>query len=354
MKFLPFLILLLGASCTGQRASLATNSISKASALGGDTVVTLGRNIMIVYQDQKNQYWFGSWEEGLYTYDGKTILHYTTTHGLSANRIDEIQEDQFGNIYLNTRGGIDKFDGKVFSALPLSNNTQEEWKLEPGDLWFKSTQASGHVYRYDGTELHALTFPKNELEEKYYAMFPGTPISPYQVYSIYKDSRDNIWFGTGALGVCRYDGESIDWIQEEDLTELHNGPSNGIRSIIEDKDGYFWFNTMYRYGIYSKGRQKFSYSREKGIGSLDGKKDGNLTEYLSIAKDNHNELWITTYRDGVWRYDEKTITHYAVKDTLKDITLFSIYKDRQGKLWLGTHQSGAYWWNGKAFVKFGQ
>lgn len=63
-------------------------------------------------------------------------------------------------------------------------------------------------------------------------------ISPYDIYAIYRDSHGNMWFGTGAIGACRFDGTNFDWIHEEDVTELHNGPSNGIRSIAEDKDGY--------------------------------------------------------------------------------------------------------------------
>ena len=45
---------------------------------------------MVVYQDKKNQYWFGSWETGVYKYDGKPLINFTTKHGLSNNRADEI------------------------------------------------------------------------------------------------------------------------------------------------------------------------------------------------------------------------------------------------------------------------
>ena len=33
--------------------------------------------------------------------------------------------------------------------------------------------------------------------------------------------------------------------------------SNGVRSIIEDKEGYFWFNSQYRYKVYD-GKKKFT------------------------------------------------------------------------------------------------
>jgi ligand-binding sensor domain-containing protein len=359
-----FSLLLVGiffTSCNGQNESQISNKtlndqhlIAKAIETKGDTVKELCNNIMIVYQDKKENYWFGSWEEGLYRYDGKKILHFTTKDGLCQNNIGSIQEDKAGNMYFQTNVGINMFDGKTFTTLSVTGN---EWKLQPGDLWFTGAQDSGVVYRYDGKILHRLKLSATKAAEEFNARFPRSklsfPFNPYDVYTIYNDSQGNVWFGTAVLGACRYDGKTIDWISEEDVMELHNGPANGVRSIIEDKDGYFWFNSMYRYKIYGNNTDKKTfYSREKSIGSLDEKKDGNLNEYLSIAKDNNNELWIATYTDGIWRYNGKDIIHYPVKDGTKDITVFSIYKDNKGDLWLGTHENGAYKFNGRTFEKF--
>jgi ligand-binding sensor domain-containing protein len=74
--------------------------------------------------------------------------------------------------------------------------------------------------------------------------------NPFDVYSIYKDRKGNIWFGTNPVGVCRYDGKSFEWITEEDVTEFRNEGANGVRSITEDKNGDFWFNTENRYSVY--------------------------------------------------------------------------------------------------------
>lgn len=93
--FLTILTLL--TSCKGQNFEQ-----KKQPSIKGDTVKTLGKNVMVIYQDKKNVYWFGSWETGVYRYDGKNIINYTTKHGLPNNRVDEIQEDKLGNIYFNT------------------------------------------------------------------------------------------------------------------------------------------------------------------------------------------------------------------------------------------------------------
>jgi ligand-binding sensor domain-containing protein len=329
--------------CNGQPNKLA-GDIAMMIVAKGDTVQELGSSIMVIYQDAKSVYWFGSWETGLYKYDGKTIIHYTTKHGLPHNRIDEIKEDKFGNIYLNgcyPFSAITKFNGKTFIPVPMIKS--KEWKLQTNDLWFKHPFETGEVYRFDGNVFHELQLPKHP-------KFPN----PYEVYSIYKDSKGSIWFGTNPVGVCRYNGQSFDWISESDVTELHGGPANGVRSIAEDRNGYFWFNTEFHYDVYDSimsGSKQF-YKREKSIGSLDGKKDGNLNEYLSIVKDNDGNLWIATYRNGVWKYDGTKTIHYPIKVDTKDITIFSIYKDNNGTLWLGTHENGVLRFNGENFEQF--
>lgn len=329
-------------SCKSNNSALLIN---KEQVAKGNDVKELGSSIMVVYQDKKNNYWFGSWESGVYKYDGEKLINYTTDDGLLNNRIDEIKEDEFGNIYFtsaNQTSSISKFNGTNFttlSAIPSKN-----WKLEPTDMWFKYSYGNTRkVYRYDGITLFELQFPS-----------PPNLSNPFDIYSVYKDRKGNIWFGTNPVGVCRYDGKSFEWITEEDVTELRNEGANGVRSITEDNNGDFWFNTEYRYSIYDSTtlKNKTFYTRHKSIGGLDGKNNSDLDEYLSTVKDDQNNLWFVTYRDGVWKYDGKKITQYVVHDQSKAITLFSIYKDNKGNLWLGTHENGAYQFNGQTFEKF--
>lgn len=343
---LTFGILSILTSCNGQTSNSKNHSVVlKELNVRGDTGTELGSSIMVIYQDKKNTYWFGSWETGVYTFDGNTLINYTTKNGLLNNRIDEIKEDNFGNIYFgsaNATSAISKYNGQTFETLKAVPG--ENWKLESTDMWFKDAYGNtGKVYRYDGTTLFELQFPN-----------PPNLSNPFDVYSIYRDVKGNIWFGTNPVGVCRYDGKSFDWITEEDVTEFRNEGANGVRSITEDKNGDFWFNTENRYSIYDSITLKSNkfYTRHESIGPLDGKNTRGLNEYLSTVRDNEDDLWFVTYRSGVWKYDGTKVTHYPVQENSKDITLFSIYKDNKGDLWLGTHENGVYTFNGKTFEKF--
>jgi ligand-binding sensor domain-containing protein len=356
LNLLYLIVLTISISCNGQ--TTAQKADAEKLLAKGDTVKELSNNIMVVYQDKKNNYWFGSWKDGLYKYDRKSIIHFTTKDGLPSNRVEEIKEDKQGNLYFNTTKGLCRYDGQRFLMLVPSVSLGNDWKLSPDALWFKNLSCSDCVYRLDGHRLYGLKLPKTKLGEDYVRKHPNYT-NPYSIYCIYEDSKANIWFGTANLGVCRYNGRSFDWISESDVTEIHDGPANGVRSIAEDKNGDFWFNTEYRYSIDKQqiltksviDNSKF-YERIKSIGCLDGKKDGDLNEYLSITKDNKNNLWIAIYLHGVWAYDGDKIIHYPVQVNAKNIPIYCIYKDNSGSLWLGTQDNGAFSFNGKTFEKF--
>ena len=338
-------------SCDNKNQDFNAETSDKSTIIA-DTLNELSNNIMVIYQDRQNNYWFGSWQDGLYKYDGKSIIHFTTKDGLPDNRVEEIKEDKNGNIYINTRKGLCQFNGKRFSNYILTLTLENNWNLSSDDLWFKCFESSGYVYRLKSNQLYKLKIPTTRLGDDYVAKHPNYT-NPYDIYCNYKDSHGNIWFGTAALGAFRYNGQSFDWILETDVTELHNGPSNGVRSIIEDKDGYFWFNADYRYKIFNDNKVSGNtfYQREKSIGSLDGKKNGILNEYLSITKDKEDNLWIATYLNGVWKYDGNKVTHYPILDG-KILKLFYIYTDNKGIIWLGTQENSLWKFNGLTFEKF--
>ncbi|RYD75068.1 MAG: hypothetical protein EOP53_17155, partial [Sphingobacteriales bacterium] len=321
----------------------------------------LGESIYCIFQDSKNNFWFGSNEDGVYRYDGKTLLYFTTKHGLANKVIREIKEDKSGNIYFSTQAGsISKFDEQKFTTLTVtkSDSPKNDWKLQPGDLWFKGESGKNGPYRYDGKNLYSLEFPNHFMADDYYKQFPNMPWSPYEIYSIYHDRKGNIWFGTANFGICRFDGKFLSWLYEDHLTNIADGGSFGIRSILEDKTGKFWFcNTSYRYDIsdsivYDGNNAMISYKHETGIANFKAPDGKSMIYYLSAIEDNSANIWMATYDQGVWKYDGKNMTPFSVKDGEKEVKLFSIYKDKKGDLWLGTDGEGAYKFDGKSFNKF--
>ncbi len=344
-------------SCKGQPDTLASNiEISKNLIANGDTVKQLGNHLWYVFQDKKNNYWFGSNGEGVFRYDGKTIVNFTTNDGLSNDSIRQIQEDQFGNIFFSTLTGINKYDGKKITTLqPIKT---KDWKLQPNDLWFNilGKKDEHGPYRYDGNNLYNLEFPKHYLHEEIYSKGINPFFSPYEVYCIYKDRKGAIWFGTSVFGACRYDGKSVKWMYEKDLTETPSGGGFGIRSIFEDKEGSFWFcNTWHRFVFnFDKTAEtdRLQYQKVKGIGNPKIFGGDEYIYYQYILEDDKGNIWLTTWDKGIFKYDGLNITNYLVKDGLQNVNVVSMYKDSRGDLWLGTPDNGVFKFNGKGFERF--
>jgi ligand-binding sensor domain-containing protein len=350
-------MLSIGTSCNGQpgyNPAILNNSISHSTP--GTIVNKLGNHLWYVFQDAQQNYWFGSNGEGVYRYDGTTIVNYTTKDGLCNDSIRQIQEDPLGNIYFSTLNGINKFDGKQITTLqPIKS---KDWKLEPNDLWFSmlGKRDENGPYRYDGDTLFQLEFPQHYLHDEFYAKGINPFFSPYEVYCIYKDRKGVMWFGTSVFGACRFDGQSIKWMYEKDLTIVPSGGSFGIRSIFEDNTGSFWLcNTRHRY-IFDMDKTRESdrlqYRKTAGIGNASIFSGEDYIYYSYIVEDNNGHIWLTTWDKGVFKYDGINITNYTVNDGTTLVNLVSMYKDNLGDLWLGTPDNGVFKFNGITFDRF--
>ncbi len=355
----------------------------------GETVAEIDKSCWIVFQDKSGNHWFGSDGAGVSRFDGKTITRFTTRDGLAHDQVRGIQQHgPSGDILIATNAGVSKFDGKRFVTLavsemkppgaaatssgpsPASSGSSAAaptaftdaaladagWVLRADDVWLIG---GGGPRRYDGKTLYQLKFPKSPLHDELTARLGAAKNwTPYDVWTVYKDSKGQMWFGTAMFGICRFDGRSFDWMYEPHLTELPGGAWFGFRSIAEDRSGDFWFcSTQFRYRMqpHAAGEQgdgRLKYTREKGIDLAGSATTDKYFHYQSITADNNRDLWMAPYGGGVWRYDGKRATHYPMKVGDEEITMFSIYKDNRGDIWVGTHENGAYKLNGKAFERF--
>lgn len=354
-----FLFCLAIASCNGQNNVVQKTKATKVSEENktlGQVVAEMEQQIMKIFQDSKDNYWFGSRSQGVYKYDGKRLIQFSTKDGLCNNRIRGIQEDKFGNLYFDTGSGISKFDGQKFETLRLIKDYTNDWQLQEDDLWFVGDWNKNGAYRYDGKDLYHLKFPEHPLEAEAYEINPSPSFNPYEVYNIQKDSKGNIWFGTSVFGACRYDGVSHLWISEREMTEIDPGPAPGVRSILEDHKGDFWFssNINHKYKILDTPLRmeadKLPYQKMEGINHSEVSEMPNFC--MVIKQDDKGAIWLATYGSGVWKYDGGKVTHYQVRLTEKDVKIYTLFQDKKGALWLGTQNASVLKFNGKKFIPF--
>ena len=315
----------------------------------GQSISNLEDQVPVIFQDSKLNYWFCG-GNGVYCYDGIQLKRYTTNDGLNSNGVYSIQEDSSGLLYFDTNKGISIFDGSKFSSLPLveDRRSKEHWDLASDDVWFKGSWEENGPYRYDGKELVHLKFPDHPQSPILLPDNPNPSFSIYGIYSIYRDSDDSIWFGTSNLGACRYDGNDWFWISDEGITELDAGPAPGVRAIVQDAQGDFWFSNNIS--------SKYRITEDKGFLKLPGldlsKYSGVPNFFMSILIDNLDRMWMLSYDEGVWCYDNGVLHHYEIEVAGKNAFLFSLYQDKKGQIWVGSHNAGALKFEKDKFIRF--
>lgn len=339
--------LIMATSCNGQNQKAIDDKATQASILSiGDTVSALGHNIDFIYQDKNDVYWFASNGNGLYCYNGKTILNITSRHGLCSNFVWSIAEDINGKLWVVTRDGFCTFDGKVFTNYTetIKNAPQGRLSYSIGGLFFGHKEG---VCFYDGK-----SFTNFTIHPFGYSPPSHTTYRPYEVYCTLVDRWGKVWFGTQEKGVCVYDGIKFSFIDGKDL----DGPA--VRSIFQDKNNVLWFGNNGG-GLFSyDGKTLRNITEENKLVNYEFlkekkpvDKEGSLARVFAINEDVDGNMWIGTVDAGVWKYDGTDFTNYTTRDGLSGNSVYVIYKDKKGKLWFVANGEAVHHFDGQKFSK---
>lgn len=295
-------------------------------------------------EDKAGNLWFGTSDNGLYKYDGKSFSQFLVTDGLNSNDVYCLLEDRDGKIWIGTKAGLCLYDGKIFTKIqiPLPKNLppnknpyyQNHWVYsimqdKAGKLWFVTIDG---VYVYDGKSF--TLFLINEATN-------GFLTNNDKVERILEDKAGNIWFGGRTNeGVFRYNGKSITRFKLKEIFQkgLNLKAHNWAWPQLQDKNGNIWFSNWggaYRYD----GKTFTNFTT----------KDGLPSEVTRIIEDKKGILWFGT-SDGLRRYDGKTFTLF--KDGLINPWIWEIMEDKSGNLWVGTRATGLYLFDGKKFIDY--
>ena len=355
-------ILIVGTACNGQvkkdSPEEKVSESNKISVGGPKLTITIGNpkygNVQCSLQDKAGNLWFGTGQNGLYKYDGKSFSQFLVADGLNSNKISSILEDRDGKIWIGTDAGLYVYDGKTIAKIqiPLPKNqprhnysdTNSHWvfsimQAKSGKLWFATIDG---VYVYDGKSFTPFIIDKGAM---------GYLSSHNNAEHILEDKAGNIWFGgRGTHGVYRYDGKSVINIK---LEELNTFRSDTIRTghdwawpQLQDKNGNIWFSNwagVYRYDPLRTGSESFtSFTKSDGL---------DIGAITRIIEDKNGNL-LFGGAGGLCRYDGKSFT--CLKDGLINPWIWSILEDTGGSIWVGTRETGLYLYDGQRFITYSE
>lgn len=307
--------------------------------------------IRAIFQDSKGNYWFGSHNEGVCNYDGKTFKYFSTNEGLQDNQIRSIQEDKNGIIWIVTARGVNSYnEGKFTSYATEFNSPKSDWNTTTGNLWFYAGEKDG-INRFDGINMNYLIFPKPKNDN---------PNKSYGVTDISKDRNGTVWIATYSA-LFNYDGNKTNLFDQKNM-KLEDNEVLHIRSVLTDSKGRIWIGNNGIGVILKEGDSITHFSKEQGkliqmnefeenIKTEQLSKNTGLQSVFAIEEDSEGNIWFGDRDSGAWKYDGKTLTNYTIDSGLSKSMIWTIYKDNSDNLLFGMADGGVYKFNGKSFDK---
>ncbi|MEY3241750.1 MAG: hypothetical protein RIR11_3189, partial [Bacteroidota bacterium] len=310
--------------CTLPKKEVRTNKVD--DSVTKDTATQIGTYVISAYEDSKGNLWFGTLEEGIARYDGTQLRYFTKNDGLPSNRVTSVIEDANGMYWLSTGQGLSKFDGQHFTNFIVkkddwgSNVVNQLFIDSKGQFWIGTW---GGVYKFDGKTFTPFPIPYPKVE---------TPIKDDTkdwISEINEDADGNMWFARGGYGACKFNGTSFAFFLKKD--GLY---SNHVTEIEFDGAGNIWFGTRVaerdnpdpEKRIGKGGVNKLVNNTMISFPEIKGFNDGDV---YTIYKEGTNDIWISTTKNGVYKYNGRDFKHYAVP-----ISITGIIKDRHGMMWL--------------------
>ncbi|MDE1155937.1 MAG: two-component regulator propeller domain-containing protein [Acidobacteriaceae bacterium] len=254
--------------------------------------------------------WIGTIGQGLWKlHDGQ--LHRVQPEGLLPSQtVLSLSQDESGNLWVGTQGGLVRLGSTPVSLLPLPKASDVDFETISGNREGHVWVAMGNLYVIENGKAREAEYD----------------LAGVSVRNVYQAHDGALWIGTDGSGAYRLSaGQTQHFSVPGELT------NNFIRGFTESRDGRMWIAT------------------DEGVSVLGAHGAKKLTEadglaYFSIrslCQDHAGVIWIGTDR-GLSAWSNGSFVQNGATLALRQEKVWSILEDRQGTLWFGTREHGLF------------
>lgn len=284
-------------------------------------------SVMTIHQDELGRMWFGT-EEGLCVYNGNNIISYK--HSQNNSEKNENGSDQLGNenfpIVGDEKGSL--YFVSDYKKLIRYDLRQERFETLIANNVGTVSYIDNRVWV--GVQDSLMIWNTESRQAELQFVLKGK-----RIQKIFIDTAKKIWIGTPRGLFCIADGETPTLII----------PDEDIYTLFEDSKGNLWIGTR-ETGMYIHNKEgvlrKFTHTPSDPYGIPSN-------QVRCFTEDNYGNIWIGTFRGlTVYNPSRQTFTVHAkdnLPGSLKHSSVFSIFKDKQGTIWAGTYYGGVHYFN---------
>ncbi|KAF2327710.1 hybrid sensor histidine kinase/response regulator transcription factor [Flavobacterium daemonense] len=326
-----------------------TGQFSSAIHSATDNTTIPSNNIMSIFKTKKGQIYIGT-TKGLCVLTSRKNEKFSfknyPLNNIDLLNVSAIAEDRFSNIWVGTKNkGLLKFDSAAKSYVPfLSDEKRKEIHSEIRALAI-DRKGSIWIGAYDGIYIlgEDKSIQKINNNNSYSSNNHNSGIE--KVKSIFIDRKGSVWIGCYYKGVNMWDISNVNFFNYDQNSKKIPMSYDVVSSIVADKNQNIYFGSEGGgITIYNKNTETTSYLTNKS-----GQTPINDIKSMCVAE--NNTLWMGTFSKGISAYNtltkriESDKISQQLKDSIKDVGVYSIKTEGNGVLWMGTFSKGLIRYN---------
>lgn len=322
------LLLVLFFSASGSAQNYFFDTYGVSNGLAQSTVFD-------ILQDNNHYIWLGT-RAGVSRFDGRRFINYTTEEGLAGNGVRVLYQDSLDQLWMgHYGGGISIYDGMHFRVFSVSG------KAFTSDITSINSDAKGNIWiTSEGNGAMKISKPGKTIEDSEKVKFIGDKLSD-RIYGTCSGSDGNFYFIIDAfVKVYNPDKDEITSLNIPGMPRYFQ-----VTSLFEDSKKNLWFGTHHG-GLY-----KYIVSRDTF--KVYDIRDGLTSNWIStIAEDHNGNIWVGTWGGGISSISESGLQSFDTSNGLPDLNIRMIREDAEGNILIGTEEHGMTIFKGEKFVNY--
>ena len=270
-------------------------------------------------------------------YSQVTFRRLSVQEGISNSSVIAITQDNDHFLWFGTRDGLNRFDGYNIQIFRKDRGNPNGLLFDDIRLLYFDPLLKT-IWAGSTKGLSRFISEKNEFHNYHFNPTKVNDISEYYIQAVLRDSEGNLWVGVPD-GLYLFNATKDKF--EKQSIKYQGNPLN-ILSIHEDKSKKIWIGTnaglfQLKYGLNKQVDLEEVYIPEvPGVKSIKGQ------AIYAIQSDLHQQLWLGTHGEGLYKWHTLTNKMAQYKHIEKDSRslsnnmIRSIAVHPNGQIWVGT------------------
>lgn len=336
--------------------------------------------------DQQNNIWIGTSRNGLFKWSRQTEKITPVINNILPNTpvfVRDIVEVDAHHLWIATEIGVLIYDKRTDDYQLLRHEKDDPWSLSDNAVYTITQDHQQGIWV--GTFFGGVNYyhAHHNFFEKIFPRYSTNSIQGHATREIVEDRYHHIWIGTEDQGLTWWNPSTNDFYTFSPATGLAHSNIHGLAltgdsllvgtfyrgmNVIDIRTKkilkhYNMENTQgtlgddFVFSIYRTRAGRILLATSRGLYEFfPGKDRFQIVEelpsyifYTSIFEDNTGNIWLSTWRNGLFRFspDTKHVQRYMHdrddKHSINNNRVNRIFQDSKGEIWVATASGIALW-----------